>query len=520
MIRDNKLKSLEDFFTENGVWYNKSVLKLLYDKDLGGFDVVCIDAEAAKLGDVLCRIPKEAILSVKTTAVSSVLDEFKVTGGLGLTIALLFEISQKEKSPWFGYLSSLPERADLPIFWSKTELDCLRNTEIFRYVLSDLESLRDDYYSSVVPIVESYGDLFPPEVFTLENFKKASSLVSSRAFQVDNWHLDAMVPLADIFNHQTRQGKDFGEHLHIESSAVACPYCGECGACEHDESETGSSSGEEGFSLQQSESDADDEDPNTMTMTLVRPLENGKTVFNTYGNHSASSLLMKYAFTDPFPNKNDVCTFSYSLIAETLKAGFKVPTKQISQRAQFWVQHRVSWMGVFLRDQDIDIDELDSEITSRDLQSLFFRANKDGSFDLEILAFIWLVTTSAPAFNKMLSFEVDAAMALFCHVLKSLEKGRDSFLKTVRRYKVSFICFPQLLQKLLATFDAIVRARIGSYPQTLQQDRKDLCSLSKISSLSLSQRRRIYALRVTISEKDLLANLLKRIDALKSASAL
>lgn len=44
---------------------------------------------------------------------------------------------------------------------------------------------------------------FPrPDLCSLDRFRVAASWVASRSFHVDAWHGDAMVPLADIFNHK------------------------------------------------------------------------------------------------------------------------------------------------------------------------------------------------------------------------------------------------------------------------------------------------------------------------------
>ena len=60
-------------------------------------------------------------------------------GGCPLALAVLYEIAQGEKSPWYGYLQALPEQGeDLPIFWEEQEKDWFHGTEMESAVHNDL----------------------------------------------------------------------------------------------------------------------------------------------------------------------------------------------------------------------------------------------------------------------------------------------------------------------------------------------------------------------------------------------
>lgn len=51
-------------------------------------------------GQKLCDIPKSSVLSVKNTEIANILENHKLGGGLGLIIALMYELSIGEKSVW------------------------------------------------------------------------------------------------------------------------------------------------------------------------------------------------------------------------------------------------------------------------------------------------------------------------------------------------------------------------------------------------------------------------------------
>ncbi|CAL5222086.1 g4393 [Coccomyxa viridis] len=153
-------------------------------------------------GDSLCTIPKTAVLSVKTSGIADLLEENKIRGGLGLIIAILYEMSLHTASPWWGYLSELPSREYLPMFWTADELDLLQGTGVAQNVLEDLQHTQDDFETHVLPLVEQHPGLLKAETFTIDNFRRAASWVASRAFGVDSHHGMSLVPLADIFNHK------------------------------------------------------------------------------------------------------------------------------------------------------------------------------------------------------------------------------------------------------------------------------------------------------------------------------
>lgn len=88
---------------------------------------------------LVVRIPKECILSIKTTGIANLLDEANLEGGCPLALAVLYEIAQGEQSPWYGYLQALPEHGeDLPIFWEEQEKDWFHGTEMESAVHNDL----------------------------------------------------------------------------------------------------------------------------------------------------------------------------------------------------------------------------------------------------------------------------------------------------------------------------------------------------------------------------------------------
>lgn len=67
------------------------------------------------------------------------MEEANLEGGCPLALAVLYELAQKEGSPWHGYLQSLPDTGeDLPMFWSEEEKSWFKGTELEDPVNNDL----------------------------------------------------------------------------------------------------------------------------------------------------------------------------------------------------------------------------------------------------------------------------------------------------------------------------------------------------------------------------------------------
>jgi SET domain-containing protein 6 len=62
--------------------------------------------------------------------------------------------------------------------------------------------MREDFDSLLLPLLKRYPRRLTPGAWTFSAFCRAASWVASRAFFVNEWHGQALVPLADAFNHK------------------------------------------------------------------------------------------------------------------------------------------------------------------------------------------------------------------------------------------------------------------------------------------------------------------------------
>ncbi|KAI9470634.1 MAG: hypothetical protein EXX96DRAFT_364050 [Benjaminiella poitrasii] len=360
-----KLNILLKWFDEHKIKWNKEALQI--KESNGSFGVYA--KKNVKKGKSVVKIPKECILSIKTTGIANILDEANLEGGCPLALAVLYELAQKEASPWYGYLQALPDQGeDLPIFWDEEDQALFAGTEMESAIQNDLDDLEDDYGELIEPVLEAHPYIFDrgtnldDDPYSFDRFIKVSTLISSRAFEVDAYHENALVPFADMFNH-----RGVNEHVHFETEFEVCDACGAPEYCEHeyltyleqeeedkgeddeeieavedendeavDEDEWEDEEEEEeemskdtelpdldelekaGIDFYDVEEDDDDDDiekKDTCDMVLDRDIKKGEEVFNTYGDHPNIALLSKYGFCYD-DNKNDYVSISEDSIVE------------------------------------------------------------------------------------------------------------------------------------------------------------------------------------------------------------
>jgi hypothetical protein len=62
--------------------------------------------------------------------------------------------------------------------------------------------MQSDYDTIVVPFIEKHADVFTEDIkakfFSFENFRIMTAHVSTRAIDVDDYHVSAFVPFVDL----------------------------------------------------------------------------------------------------------------------------------------------------------------------------------------------------------------------------------------------------------------------------------------------------------------------------------
>ncbi|KAJ6504744.1 hypothetical protein C8R47DRAFT_157139 [Mycena vitilis] len=317
MTDSTAVANLVSWCSERGFWIDPRIQVIS-----GVFGAAVTSRETTiPTENILVRIPRSSVLSVKSSSISDLIPPHPYGRGaqLSLALALSVELLIGSRSPWAPYLQSLPrEIPGIPLFWhgganqpglpqsGSSPLEWLNGTEASKMLFglgdsgSSLVSEIDEYFHRVAHPV--YAKVFissPEKIPSLREFYHAYSLVSSRAFLVDSYHGLSMVPVADAFNHAQ------DNHVHLESDFDVCPECGSLHRCGHDD--TG-----EPVARSTIPDDADD----FYEMVSNRTIPPNSEAFNTYGETlSNAELLVQYGFILD-DNDNDHLTWSFDELAE------------------------------------------------------------------------------------------------------------------------------------------------------------------------------------------------------------
>lgn len=308
-MSSRRLRAFKRWMNSNNVNYSDT-LDFVFDAD-GSISVHSLIN--LQINDLIATIPKSSCLTIKTSKAKEMIEELEFDGALGLSVAMMYERSLKEKSVWDGYFKVLNEREEVPVVWSNEEVELLCGTELHKVVKHDKNCLHDDWKVHIEPLIQPYN--LDPSYFGVEQYFSAKSLVSSRSFEIDDYHGYGMVPLADLFNHKTG-----AEHVHFTGQNLS------------------SSSGDEDYdiddvseeksvieTLSTSSSGSDDDaknpehDPDTLEMITVREVEAGAEIFNTYGTMGNAALLHRYGFTEE-DNTYDIVNIDLSLVFRWLSS--------------------------------------------------------------------------------------------------------------------------------------------------------------------------------------------------------
>uniref|UniRef100_A0A0A9B4D1 N-lysine methyltransferase n=1 Tax=Arundo donax TaxID=35708 RepID=A0A0A9B4D1_ARUDO len=320
-------------------------------------------------GDLVSTIPRGACLTPRTTGAAAAIKAAELGGCLALALAVMYERVRGSESPWDAYLRLLPDRESVPLVWPADETEhLLAGTELDKIVKQDREFLCEDWKECIEPLM-SAGELdVDPDDFSLENYFSAKTLVSSRSFQIDSYHGFGMVPLADLFNHKTD-----GEHVHFTSASDDSDS--------EDDDDQSNASADDQSTVENSTSSPSgmgvkDED---LEMIIVKDVNEGEEVYNTYGTMGNAALLHRYGFTEP-DNTYDIVNIDLALATEWCTSMFS--SRHARTRVSLW--RNLGYSGC----------------TSQDAE--YFEVSYDGEPQLELLILLYIITLKPDVYDKLI----------------------------------------------------------------------------------------------------------------------
>ncbi|CAE7216471.1 unnamed protein product [Rhizoctonia solani] len=337
-----------------------SGISVLADRDLASSDLVA-------------KIPKNSILSRRTSQLLSDIPDSRTNSDdvMELALVLAYELALGEQSTWAGYLQSLPhEQVPVAALWDENEDEdsqyawqWLRETETARKICEPstgrtVSQTISDYYNRVAdPILTQAG-----HKVTLDSFRQAWSLVSSRSFRVDSYHGIAMVPIADAFNHT-------GENqVHIETDFDVCPICGSLQTCSHDEDDD---------DLTEGKTDLE----NTCDMVMNAPISAGDEIFNSYDtNLPNSTLLAHYGFILE-GNEHDYVTWDATRLPPSIQS---CTCALLEELAGIWTEELLNDTSLVYDHRNLPGTSVHADSTWQNPTEPRYRINSDGLVSVDL----------------------------------------------------------------------------------------------------------------------------------------
>nr|GMD49568.1 ribosomal lysine N-methyltransferase 3 [Ipomoea batatas] len=461
-------------------------------------------------GDLVAKIPKESCLTIKTCGARQMIEEAELDGYLGLAVALMYERSLGPVSPWLVIFSCCHILSLFRCFGRslKSTLFSLAlsstrgNTPLLTLIIKeDKVLIHEDWKECIRPLLDNASLGLNPEGFGIEEYFAARSLISSRSFQIDDYHGFGMVPLADLFNHKTG-----AEDVHFTSISSDSESDSDADDNNNNTEYENNSDHEpisenphsEGDSLSGSDLDSSSmsgNDPTALEMIMVKNVKAGVEVFNTYGYIGNAALLHRYGFTEP-DNPYDILNLDLELVLQWSSSRFSY--RHSRRRLSLW--------------RELDC----SGCVSQD--SEYFEISYYGEPQIELLILLYILLLSEEAYS-----EVNLAVSTMGDVEKSWQlflSKQGVPLENGSELSKNSLLTESVCLALLSLADAR-ESLYGS--NSLKKDIKELngCSqlsepklyhslMLRISERKILQKLRTYASAGATTKKGIVAMVLKR----------
>ncbi|KAI4369300.1 hypothetical protein MLD38_017756 [Melastoma candidum] len=482
MASSRRLRAFKRWMSSSSVLYSPDALLFTDDPDRG---ISAFALRDLREGEVVASIPKSSCLSVITSGAREIVRQAGLEGILALSVTLMYEISLGEESPWAGYLQLLPPAECLPLLWSVPEIDrLLLGTELHSTVKEDKAHIYNDWKEFILPLVDSQSSKLKPEFFGIDQYLAARSLIASRSFQIDKHHGSGMVPLADLFNHKTG-----AEDVHFTTSSDS----------EDSDEDSNGSVVEDGPPFPDvTGSTVDDdkteilapleEDSPVLEMILVKDVQAGNEVFNTYGTLGNAALLHRYGFTEE-GNPFDLVNIDVELVLQWSSSAFS--NRHSRARLSSW--RRLGYSGCVSQGSE------------------YFEVSYDGEPQFELVVLLYVILLQEDAHRALdLAIATGQHSALSRALQKTLEQEDELPGKTTDnedQFLTEGVCDALL---------ALTGIRDSLYgPNSLEDDVEALRGCCPVR-----ERKEYHSLALRVSERRILDRLRRYAAAAAAAEEL
>ncbi|KAK8283550.1 hypothetical protein V6Z12_D08G102800 [Gossypium hirsutum] len=265
----DKEKCLLQWAENNGA---KTRLQIAFVEGAGRGAIAMEDME---VGDIAMEIPASITISedlVYKSDMYQVLE--KIDGMSSETMSLLWCMKERHNcnSQFKMYFDTLPENFNTGLSFGVEAIMALDGTLLFEEIMQAKEHLRVQYDELFPALSKDHPDIFPPELYTWEQFLWACELWYSNSMKImfaDGNLKTCLIPVAGFLNHSL--------HPHIVHYGKI------------------------------------DSTTNSLKFRLSRPCSAGEQCCLSYGNFSGSHLITFYGFLPQGDNPYDVIPLDFEV---------------------------------------------------------------------------------------------------------------------------------------------------------------------------------------------------------------
>ncbi|KAK9162090.1 hypothetical protein Syun_002992 [Stephania yunnanensis] len=442
-------------------------------------------------GEAVARIPKSACLTARTSGAREAIEEAGLGGSLGLAAAVMYERALWEESAWAGYLQALPRREAVPLAWEAGEIDeFLVGTELHKTVKEDKALIYEDWKECILPLLSSAPLKLEPRSFGYDQYVDAKSLVTSRSFEIDDYHGFGMVPLADLFNHKTGAENVHFTNVSSDSGSDNDQNAEDQNGHYDDYSDNLSTddlpseingsptffSGETcGNGNNMEDASSSEVDSPVLEMIIVKGVKSGDEVFNTYGYMGNAALLHRYGFTE-LDNPYDIVNIDLKLVIDWSSSQFS--SRYTRARVSMW--RRFDLSGCVSQNSE------------------YFEISSEGEPQLELLILLYVIFLPDGVYhklNQMVTPSGDISKAI--STILSVKHNTSISLEDLDMVKDCL-----LIDKVCRGLVSLAEIRERYYGKTsLDDDEKKLMNCCK------SNKKLYHSLVLRVSERRILKKL-------------
>ncbi|CAI5704731.1 unnamed protein product [Peronospora farinosa] len=198
-----------------------NLLNIRYLGPLQGHGVFAKQSLAS--GQVTLEIPFKLTMNIESAMQSDlapVLETYpQILDDEVLALHLMHERNKGSGSFFAPYIASLPTTFDLPVFWSDTELNELKGTNVLLLTHLMKKRLENDFDNIHKAVMEAFPKIFASlRTLTLEDYTWAMSVIWSRAFGVNKGgnYLRVLCPAMDMFNHDVSLHNPLDDYISFD----------------------------------------------------------------------------------------------------------------------------------------------------------------------------------------------------------------------------------------------------------------------------------------------------------------